>query len=88
MEFLVEQQPTAPRLKRVAAYFRFARPRSVTLETDRFDFNPGNSIRLLFSYRHTLEVAGSLLGPHGLSVVRHWIDLSGEEGIFLVKKSG
>jgi len=75
-------------LKRIAAYFQFTGPREVQVDTERFVFCAGDSIRLFFSYRHTPALVRSLLGKHGLQVIEQWIASSGEEGVFLVRRPG
>jgi uncharacterized SAM-dependent methyltransferase len=49
-------------------------------------FQPGESIRLFFSYRHTADRVRALLEPHGLRVIEQWITKSEEEGVFLCQK--
>ena len=80
--------PTPPQavLKRVAAYFRFSREREISVENERFQFGPGKSIRLFFSYRHTPKLVRALLGDYGIRVVAEWIAKSEEEGVFLCKR--
>lgn len=86
MRFLVEDdKPTG--LKRIAAYFKFERRREIHIDKDEFEFCPGESIRLFFSYRHTPEVVGKLLGGHDLQVLEQWITNSEEEGVFLVARN-
>ena len=83
LQFTVEEQPPGSGLRRVAAYFEFSRPRVIQIETERFPFRPGESIRLFFSYRHTPELARRLLSAHGLEVREQWVAKSEEEGVFL-----
>ena len=85
--FAVEDDPAGSGLKRVVAYFRFARPREIQVDAQRFQFYAGESIRLFFSWRHTPPLVRSLLGKHGLSVLDEWITKSGEEGVFLVSRA-
>ena len=73
-------------LQRVAAHFHFLTQREIRIDSDRFAFRSGDSIRLFFSYRHTPDWVRSLLEPHGLQVVNQWITESEEEGVFLVKR--
>lgn len=83
----VEACPSGADLLRVAAYFRFARPRILTVAGEKFDFRMGDSIRLFFSYRYTPERIRSHLNQHGLTVLDQWLTQSGEEGIFLCHNS-
>jgi hypothetical protein len=58
----------------------------VALESERFEFHPGDSIRLFFSYRHTPAIVRSQLARHGMEVQEQWVTGSGEEGVFLCRK--
>jgi uncharacterized SAM-dependent methyltransferase len=84
LHFTIEDDPEGSGLKRIAAYFRFARPREIQVEAERFQFAAGETIRLFYSWRHTPGLVRALLGQHGLQVLDQWITKSGEEGVFLV----
>ena len=84
LRFVVEDDPAGSGLKRVAAYFRFARPREIKVAAQRFTFPAGELIRLFFSWRHTPALVRTLLRQHGLNVLDQWITPNGEEGVFLV----
>lgn len=71
------------RLKRVVARFHFVQSRTITVENERFEFRPGESIRLFFSYRYTPELMRTYLRQLNLQVVDQWITQSQEEGVFL-----
>ena len=86
LRFDVEEAPPGSGLERVAACFHFERPRGVEVDSDRFEFQAGDSIRLFFSYRHTPAQVGGLLAAHGLEVAGRWIAPSGQEGIFLARR--
>jgi L-histidine Nalpha-methyltransferase len=86
LSFTIEGDPAGSGLKRVAAYFRFVRRREIVVESERFEFDAGEAIRLFFSYRHTPALVRNLLGQHGLRVLDEWITASGEEGVFLVAR--
>lgn len=86
MRFGIEADPAGSGLRRVAAYFDFTRPVEIAVETERFAFASGESIRLFFSYRHTPARIRSLLGEQGLGVMEEWITRSEEEGVFLVRR--
>jgi len=73
-------------LKRIAAHFIFDRAASIAIESERFDFRRGESIRLFFSYRYTPALVRKMLGKYGLEVSDEWITQSQEEGIFLCRK--
>src|SRR5580704_4324606 len=51
LRFTIEDDPGAG-LKRITARFHFARSRRIEVEGESFQFEPGESIRLFFSYRH------------------------------------
>jgi len=73
-------------LKRIVARFHFVRPRTVTVEDEQFEFRAGESIRLFFSYRYTLELVRKALGQHSLAVMEQWVTKSEEEGVFLCRR--
>jgi len=81
VDFLIEEERN---LQRIAAYFRFTQPREIQVDSERFAFQVGDSIRLFFSYRHTPSLVDSLLAEHKMVVVDQWIAPSEEEGVFLV----
>jgi uncharacterized SAM-dependent methyltransferase len=83
LRFRIESGGPGGRLKRVAADFRFARAREIKVDSERFGFCRGETLRLFFSYRHTPALVRSLLERHGLRVRDQWIARSEEEGVFL-----
>jgi len=86
LRFGIETDPAGSGLKRVAAHFHFTHPRCLEMG-ERFDFRPGETIRLFFSYRHTPDRVRALLASHGLAVLDEWLTKSGEEGVFLCHRS-
>jgi hypothetical protein len=74
-------------LKRVVARFRFGRLRRVEIESEAFEFRPGESIQLFFSYRYTPDRVRRLLGKRGIEVLDQWVTKSEEEGVFLCRRS-
>jgi L-histidine Nalpha-methyltransferase len=72
-------------LRRIIGRFEFRQDRVLEVESQRFEFHSGDSIRLFFSYRHTPRLVKSLLGEFGLRVEDQWVTASGEEGVFLVE---
>ena len=74
-------------LKRIIATFEFSRARSISVDSEHFDFSVGEKIRLFFSYRHTPQLVRELLAKHGLAVLDQWITKSGEEGVFLCRRT-
>jgi L-histidine Nalpha-methyltransferase len=85
LTFVIEDDPAGIGLKRVAAYFQFARLRQIQVDTEAIEFRAGESLRLFFSYRHTPERLRALLTQHSLAVIEQWIAKSGEEGVFLCR---
>ncbi len=88
IKFCIENCPAGAQLKRVAAYFEFQKASLIELPEDRFEFSPGEKIRLFFSYRHTPQRIVSLLAKNGIAVLDQWITRSEEEGVFLCRKLG
>jgi L-histidine Nalpha-methyltransferase len=86
MQFRIEEREQPWGLRRIIAEFQFTRKRDLQLDSERFCFQPGDSIRLFFSYRHTPDLIRALLREHALNVVDQWITGSGEEGVFLAEK--
>ncbi len=74
-------------LRRVLARFQFKRACHITVEGETFEFRRGESIRLFFSYRYTPELVRAALAKHRLRVCDEWITRSGEEGVFLCRRS-
>jgi uncharacterized SAM-dependent methyltransferase len=87
LQFTIEDDPSGSGLKRVASYFHFTKARSISVESESFEFQPGDTIRLFFSYRHTPDRVRALLTRHKLPVLDQWITKSQEEGIFLCRKT-
>ncbi|HEU6447018.1 MAG TPA: L-histidine N(alpha)-methyltransferase [Verrucomicrobiae bacterium] len=74
-------------LKRFAANFHFKRPAKIEIEDKNFNFKSGDKIRLFFSYRYTPELVRAILAKFKLNIIGQWIAGSGEEGVFLCRKS-
>ena len=75
-------------LRRLVACFHFSRAHRIEIESERFNFKDGDSVRLFFSYRYTPVRVRTILHRHGLKVRGQWITKSEEEGVFLVHRSG
>lgn len=73
-------------LLRVVADFRFEVARTVTLENERFEFRPGDSLRVFFSYRLTPGHMRALLQARGLEVREAWIAAADQEGVFIATR--
>jgi L-histidine Nalpha-methyltransferase len=74
-------------LKRVMARFHFRRARQIEVAGKSFGFKSGDVVQLFFSYRYTPELVRARLAAHGLKVQQQWITKSGEEGVFLCRRS-
>ena len=85
IEFSMEE---AGEFRRIAADFRFDRPRAISLDGERIEFEKGDLLRLFFSFRYTAEQVRRLLGARRLRVVEQWVTPSAEEGVFLCRKMG
>ncbi len=55
-------------LKRIVARFHFTRTARIAIESERFEFRRGESIRLFFSYRYTPALVRKMLERLGLEV--------------------
>jgi L-histidine Nalpha-methyltransferase len=86
VRFTIEDCSSGTGLKRVAAYFYFAKSCVIQLPEERFEFQSGEKVRLFFSYRHTPERLSELLSQHRFTVLDQWITSSEEEGVFLCQK--
>ena len=73
-------------LKRIVARFHFIRARRIEIESEKFEFHRGESIRLFFSYRYLSERVRKILARHKLKICGQWIAESGEEGVFLCRR--
>jgi uncharacterized SAM-dependent methyltransferase len=81
LDFVIEEDRVG--LKRITAYFRFVRSRTIIVNSESFRFRRGESIRLFFSYRHTPASVRQLLARYRLKILDQWITKSAEEGVFL-----
>jgi L-histidine Nalpha-methyltransferase len=86
LQFTIETD-SASGLKRIAAHFNFTQPTRIKVDSEIFDFRAGESFRTFFSYRHTPEIARALLAQQGLKILDQWIAKSGEEGVFLCRRT-
>jgi L-histidine Nalpha-methyltransferase len=73
-------------LKRIVARFHFAQTVCFMVESEKFQFFRGESIRLFYSYRYTPGLVPIHLARHGLEVLEEWITWSKEEGVFLCRR--
>lgn len=73
-------------LRRITAHFELRRARDLPVLGERLSFAVGQRLRVFFSYRHTVSSVTALMAKHGIEVAQHWLNDSGEEGVFLCRK--
>jgi len=71
-------------LLRIRADFQFSNARTIRLDDETFAFEPGERIRLFYSYRYAPDRLAAELARRGWSISKQWISPSGEEGVFLI----
>tara|TARA_B100000614_G_scaffold234911_1_gene231234 strand:+ start:535 stop:1530 length:996 start_codon:yes stop_codon:yes gene_type:complete len=71
-------------LLRIVADFKFTQSQAIKLDGELVAFDVGQTLRLFFSYRHTVETLAKRLAKHGLQIVFSEIAESVEEGVFRV----
>ena len=74
-------------LQRIAIYLVVKKPFSLNVAGEDFKFRAGESIRLFFSYRYSVELVEKTLARYGLQISGGWISDSREEGVFLCGRS-
>ena len=84
MEFGIGLCPHGSKLRRVEADFVFGRATALHYGGREWRCRRGERFGLFFSYRHTPERVQELFGRHGLSVRKHWTNVAGDEGVFLI----
>jgi len=87
MRFSIEDGPAGSGLKKIVARYHFAVARAIEVSGEAFEFRAGDDFQLFFSYRYTPALVRSALGEHQLTVLNEWITGSGEEGVFLCRRS-
>jgi uncharacterized SAM-dependent methyltransferase len=85
MRFSIEDDVRATGLKRVEARFSFKDQKTVHVDSESFEFEQSDSVRLFFSCRHTPGLLKQILAACGLQINAQWITKSEEEGVFLVR---
>jgi uncharacterized SAM-dependent methyltransferase len=86
LRFSIEDDPLGSGMARISAHFHFREPRKVQVADRAFEFRPGESIRLFYSWRHTPAMVQKLITPLGLTILDQWITSSQEEGVFLCQR--
>ncbi len=84
-EFSIEKKSN---LWRIVCHYRFRRRCKLWIGPEVFQFSRGETIRLFFSYRYTPKSLERVVKRHALSICETWVDPSGEEGVFLCRKTG
>ena len=74
-------------LLRIVADFNFTHTQSIQVMGESIAFKSGQSLRLFYSYRHTLDTLKICLSRNGLMLSRQAIAKSAEEGVFEVKRA-
>ncbi|MDX1953463.1 MAG: L-histidine N(alpha)-methyltransferase [Verrucomicrobiota bacterium] len=72
-------------LLRIEAVWEIRQERQFTLFGELFQFNPGDSIQVFYSYRYTLRRFTDWAERYGFALEGSWITPSGEEGVFLLR---
>jgi uncharacterized SAM-dependent methyltransferase len=75
-------------LLRIEANYTFQRAQTIRIDANEFAYAAGDVFQLFFSYRHTPGLLRELFASYRVEIVDEWITASGEEGIFLCRKSG
>jgi uncharacterized SAM-dependent methyltransferase len=86
VRFQIEADRPGKPPKRFAAYFQLHARRTVEVDEQRFSFEPGERIRLFFSYRHTPATVRELAERHEFKLLEQWVTRSEEEGVFLMQR--
>lgn len=74
-------------LLRIHADFVFSNEWQIPFQGQIHSYRPGQRFQLFYSYRHTPETLARTLASHQLQIETSWLALSGEEGVFLVKRN-
>jgi uncharacterized SAM-dependent methyltransferase len=69
-------------LERIVARYDFVVNCAVGVGSETVEFRAGSSLRLFYSYRHTVPTVRKLLEEHGFKLRNEWITAAGEEGVF------
>lgn len=84
--FEIEDCPDNSGALRITATFLFDRDRVVSVEGKELSFAQGDTLRLFFSYRHSLHTLARLFERSSLKPLGSWISVSGEEGVFVFQR--
>jgi len=87
LKFTIQSSEQICNLKRITVHFEFCSNAAARVAGEDFDFDPGDSLRLFFSYRYTPEILRGLLEENGFAVMGQWLTSPEEEGVFLVSRA-
>lgn len=88
IEFGIAACPEGSGLQRIEADFVFQRANAACYAGRSWPFGAGDRFGLFFSYRHTPERVSALFAPFGLALAGQWLNAGGDEGVFLLTRSG
>ncbi|MHB1305712.1 MAG: L-histidine N(alpha)-methyltransferase [Limisphaerales bacterium] len=87
LEFAAEFIAGRPELRRFSAWWRVENASRAVVDEAEFGFQPGDRLRVFFSYRYTSATLRGLLNEHGLEVDQEWTASSAGEGVFLCRRA-
>ncbi len=87
LDFEISSGTWDPRLKRIQAVHTFSGPCPLKYDGVDYRFDEGERFRLFYSYRYSKAILKETLAAHGLTFERSWLTPSGEEGVFLVRRT-
>ncbi|MSR66120.1 MAG: hypothetical protein EXS24_01945 [Pedosphaera sp.] len=88
MRFSIVQCPKGDDLLRIESNVIFNEHCQIEYGGEKFEFAPGQFIRLLFSYRHTPDKLEAMLASHHISTRGRRVNKNGDEGVFLCERTG
>lgn len=88
LNFTLKSTSPHTELLRVQADLTFLRPVQIESEGQDFRYEQGGHFQLFYSYRYTPENLSATLGRYGMTIEQSWLAPSGEEGLFLIGRSG
>lgn len=85
LDFEIQPSPGLSGLYRIAAVVRFIQTVPFAVSNQSYLFSKGESLLLFFSNRYTPRLARQWMKSLGIIKISEWIDLHGEEGVFVGK---
>lgn len=86
LTFSVESCPEASGLFRIEARFTFSQHSEITVDGVLHVYEPGDTIRLFYSYRHSPGHIRAVLQSMDLPLTAQWISTGHDEGVFLTQR--